>query len=116
MELLGLIIVFPILLLVLGLVFISLTNLSFFWFLPALLLFVVLIGSMRGSANKGGDLEGIDHFRKSIVVFSISLFLPILMKYVLDIFGSVLPVIIFGLLFGFGLVIWGIFIKKSFSL
>lgn len=120
MEILGLVLLWPLLILVIGLAFISVssvwTGLMVFPVFVVLLIFLVgLKGSfgettIKGTATPGADL---DRTRRSIIAFSIALFLPIFVKYLLSVSGGDLPAMILGLVFGFAILIWGMFVKDN---
>jgi hypothetical protein len=55
--------------------------------------------------------------RRGAVAFSIALLLPIFVRFLLAVSGdNNLPVMIIGLIFGFGAIIWGMFIKGNKTL
>lgn len=111
MELLALAIAWPILILLIGLVFLAVGNLSLFFIYPAAFLFFIVLAAFRDKDYKTDYPSQLEHVRRVIVVFSIAILLPLLMRYIMDLSGNVLPVMIAGLFLGFALVIWGIFIR-----
>lgn len=111
MELLAAAIVWPLLILLVGLVFLALGNASLFFIFPAFVLFVIVLASFRDKDYKTDYASQLEHLRRVIVIFSIAILLPLFMRYVMDISGSVLPIMIGGLFLGFALVIWGIFVQ-----
>jgi hypothetical protein len=118
MELLALVIVWPLLLLITGLVFISASNVSsvliMFPLVVVLLVFLFRLNQqLGGTAEVKTELEDLDHARRGVIAFSIALLLPIFIKYMLAVSGNTLPIIILGLIFGFGSLVWGMFIKGN---
>ena len=119
MELLGLVFLWPLLFLVLGVVFISTSDAAGFGLiLPALVVFGIFMFGLTGKLGeeRGHKVDGVgnlDHARRGIISFSIALLLPIFVKYLLAITGSDLPGMILGLILGFGTLVWGMFLKNN---
>ncbi len=120
MEILGLVLLWPLLILVVGLVFISATSVwTGFMVLPV---FVALVFFMLGLQDRLGAAavpsgasteEDLDKSRRGVVAFSLALFLPVFVKYLLIVSGNDLPAMILALVFGFAILIWGMFVKGN---
>jgi len=117
MELLGLALIWPLLLLLVGFVFISSANaaglLTFFVFLFFLVMILgvrTVLQPVQGSASNADQL---DQIRRAAAAFSIALLLPIFVKYMLDVYPGNLPTMILGLVIGFGALVWGMFAKGN---
>lgn len=116
MELLGLILIFPFIVLIIGFVFISAWNISGLFIVPiAILLFIFLFGlrDRLGGSGIKTELEDLDRVRRGASTFAIALLLPMFTKYLLAVSGKDLPIMILGLIFGFGVLILGMFIKNN---
>lgn len=117
MEILALAFLWPVLIFVVGFVFISSWSVSGgFLLMPAILLFVILIFGVKNRLGEIGvtqDLKDLDRMRRGIAAFSIALLLPIFVKYLLAVSGNNLSTVILGLVLGFGVVIWGMFMKRN---
>ena len=122
MEILTIIFLWPFLILAAGLVFVAFFDifpvgpigLNFSWIFAILLLFIVLF---RGRKNKPGkpvsELEQLAKLRRFVIIFSISLLVPIFMRYLVLSFNESLVVVIIGLVISFGLISLGIFSKRG---
>lgn len=117
MEMLGLVLLWPLLILVIGLVFLSATSTAGgFIILPLIVVFCIFAFGFKdqlGATKSTVPGEELDQTRRGVVAFSIALFLPIFVKYLLSVSGGDLPAMIIGLIFGFGILIWGMFIKDN---
>lgn len=117
MELLAVALLWPLLLLLVGFVFISGWNISGLLILPIVVIFFIFAfgGNVRlGSAPGIGDeRQQLDRTRRGMVAFSIALLLPMFVEYLLKVSGNNLPTMILALVFGFGAVIWGMFIRHN---
>lgn len=116
MEPLTLVLAWPLLFLVFGVVLIALGEIGFMsfmvWPIIIVLLFIVF-GRARKSSGAPNDIDKLEDTRRWLVVLSIAAFLPLLMRYLLLFSQKSLTVIIAGLLAGFGLTIWAMFIKNN---
>ena len=118
MDLLALVLVWPLLVLTLGIVFVSASDVASSTLFPIfIVLFVFAFGA---SKNLGGapktttnGLEQLDWFRRAAVAFSIALLLPVFVKYLLNLTQNSLATIILGLMLGFGVLLWGMFLKGN---
>jgi hypothetical protein len=117
MEIIGLLLLWPFLLLVLGLVFIAAGDIavaSFGW-----LAFFGILGLLilyAREANKGlikTAEEQLSFIRELVMIISIGTLLPIFVKYLSESFPHSLPLIIVELLIGFGFTLWGMFMKNN---
>ncbi len=138
MELLGLALLWPLLLLLIGFVLISSTNAAAWMLIFAVIgFFAVVIGLVsRPQIPPGAALseaEQLDRIRRGAVAFSIALLLPIFVKFMLDaaspassspLYGygyqaalgtnaQQLPTMILALAIGFGAIVWGMFAKGN---
>lgn len=119
MEVLGLVLLWPLLILVIGLVFISAWSVSSgLLVFPAFFVFLIFVLGLKnslggGSATTSTPTEDLEKTRRGLVAFSIALFLPIFVKYLLSVSGGDLPAMIIGLIFGFGILSWGMFAKNN---
>ncbi len=119
MESLALGLLWPLLLLTIGVVFISASDIAGLGLLlPIIILLIIFVFGLSGKlgeAKQGGsnNVESADHTRRSIIAFSIALLLPIFVKYLLAMTQNNLATIIMGLILGFGVLAWGIFLKNN---
>ncbi len=118
MELLALAFLWPLLFLAVGVVFISASDISGVLLFPIVILFLIFIFGLKErlqGASQGGSsgMEDVDRVRRGIVAFSIALFLPIFARYLLTTSGNSLPAMIIALMFGFGILLWGVFTKGN---
>jgi hypothetical protein len=115
MELLALILAWPLLILIFGLVLITFADIGFLGMLvwPLAIFLLVIAFKGRDATKPHRELEQLENVRRWIVVLSIAALLPILMRYLLLASGKDFPVIILGMLAGFGFLIWGLFIKGN---
>lgn len=123
MELLLFVFLWPFLVLSVGLVFISLSDLtygvgSFAGFLAILFLGAVIAmeRSWTGEQKNKTYIEQLEDVRHIGIIFSIGLLLPIFTRYFIDALGNSLASILLGLVLGFALALWGIFIKNNKTL
>lgn len=121
MEILTIIFIWPFLMLAAGLVFVAFydifpvgpVGLGFSWAFIILLL-IVVFRSRKGEKGKPkSEHEQLEKLRKFVVIFSISLLIPIFMRYLVDAFNESLVIVVVGLAIAFGLIGWGIFAKKG---
>ncbi len=115
MEVLAFVLAWPLLILVFGVVLIALSDIGFLPFLIwpiAIILLIVGLNNAKKSMGAGGDTEKLENLRRWIVVLSISAFLPLLMRYLLLASMESLVILIAGLVAGFALIIWGMFVKN----
>lgn len=119
MELLALVLVWPLIILVLGVVFVSTSDVAgFSLVVPALVIFCIFLFGLVGrlGEEKKTEVEGIgdvDHARRGSISFSIALLLPIFVKYLLATTNNNLGAMILGLIVGFGVLVWGMFIRNN---
>lgn len=121
MELLAFLFIWPFLILVVGLVFLSINilNISALW-LPAIIFLIVLyvmrnkVGeSLSISGRARTELEQLEDIRRVVIIFSISILLPIFTRFFIAAWQNALPGIIFGLSIGFVCLLWGMFVKNN---
>jgi hypothetical protein len=117
MEILAMLIIWPFLILAFGLVFITFDDLitGGFWFI-LLALFLILILVLRDRSRSKNTItseQEMQNLREIVLIISISFLIPIFLKYLFDTFNNSLPVVLGGLVIGFGLAIWGMFIKSN---
>ena len=119
MELLALVFVWPLLILVLGVVFISTSDAAGMGLVvPAIIVFCVFLFGLAGRLGEDKKTEvdtigDVDHARRGSVAFSIALLLPIFVKYLLATTNNNLGAMILGLVVGFGVLVWGMFLKGN---
>jgi hypothetical protein len=122
MEILGLVLLWPLLVLVVGLAFISASSVSnAIIVLPVFVVFLIFVFGLQGKLGTGEvphgavttQTEDLDKARRGVVAFSIALFLPIFVKYLLSVSGGDLTAMILALVFGFAILIWGMFVKDN---
>ncbi len=119
MEILALVLIWPLLFLTIGVVFVSAYDVAGLGLvLPTLVLLVFFLfgligklGEARNSGARGG--VDLDHTRRGVIAFSIALLLFIFIKYLLDLTQNNLGAIILGLVLGFGVLVWGMFLKGN---
>ena len=116
MEALALVFLWPLLALTLGFVFVSAWDINGSSLFPVFIIFIIMVFVMKeklgANSNVDADAKGMDETRRGIVAFSIALLLPILVKYFLLAYGTNLASIVIGLIFGFGILVWGMFVKN----
>jgi hypothetical protein len=116
MEVLFLVMLWPLLVLTLGIVFISVNDLSGMFLLPAALVFLVVAFGMRDRFGLTGGVksekEELDEVRGGSIAFSIGLLIPIFIKYFLEAFKTSLLSFVICILLGFGVLVWGMFVKN----
>jgi hypothetical protein len=116
MGFLALALMWPLLFLIIGFVFVSAWSVSGFLFAPAIILFFIIVFGLKGQIAGSGprtELENLDRVRRGAATFSIALLPPMFVKYLLAVSGNDLSTMILGLIFGFGVIIWGMFIKHN---
>ena len=116
MDFFAIIIAWPLFILVIGLVFISAADISSMFILPMVLVFLFILLGLKGrlgGAAAQTQVEDLDKVRRGAATFSIALLLPIFVKYLLAASDKSLAAMILALIFGFGVVIWGMFIKNN---
>jgi hypothetical protein len=117
MEILAAALLWPFLLLLVGFVFVFGSSISGMFLFPMALAFLVIVFGMRNEL--GGDSRAtdaandLDKIRRGAVVFSIILLLPMFTKYLLAASSDSLLMMILGLLFGFGVIVWGMLMKNN---
>ncbi len=117
MELLGLALMWPLIVLVVGFVFISSADAAGVMTVLVFFFLIIMVFGVRTvtKPEKGALSEGqqLDQVRRSTIAFSIAFLLPIFVKYMLDASGDTLAAMILALAMGFGALVWGIFIKNN---
>lgn len=122
MDLLSFIFIWPFLIFVLGLLYVSANdwgNMSFFGIFILMLSFLavsILVKKDSDVAKANGEdstITQLDNLRRSLVSVSIALLLPIFVRYLVEGFAKELWVIILGLIVGFGFTVWGMFAKNN---
>jgi hypothetical protein len=124
MELLLILLAWPLIIFAVGLLFITFGDfsggfflwggrgpLSIFWWV---VLVVAAMWFFR-SRSQRKPVEGtarVEQLQRGLTIASLSLLLPVFVRYLILSTENALPVVLFGLAFGFGLVIWGMFIKQ----
>jgi hypothetical protein len=117
MELVALMFLWPFLILAFALIFVAFSDLAlggFGWIFVALV--IVLFFLMREKNRQKtpmSNMQQLETLRQIIITMSISLLIPIFVRYMFDAFDRSLAVILTGLVIGFGLAIWGMFIKSN---
>ena len=119
MDLLALIFIWPFLILAVGLVFIAIGDVSHlgtwgfsFWPIwPVVLGALIILWPKLKQAGKEGTAVELALFRTWMLVFSIALLLPIFTRYLVETFSTSLVSIIAALIFGFAVVVGGIFMR-----
>jgi hypothetical protein len=117
MELLALLFIWPFLILAFGLVFIAFEDLSLgggllVFFFAMLAVLVILARTRNNSRLVHDNMAQLKELRRIVVITSIAALLPIFLRYLFDSFEHSLPVILAGLLIGFGFMLWGMFVKN----
>lgn len=117
MELLALALLWPFLMLLVGFVFLSGWSISGLLIVPIVVAFFVFAFGMNvklgGGSDLGDEKQQLDRVRRGLIAFSIALLLPMFIEYLIKVSGNNLPTMILALVFGFGAVIWGMFIKHN---
>jgi hypothetical protein len=118
MELLALLFIWPFLILAFGLVFIAFSDLALggggmTLFILALILVLVMLARSRNQKGPAHDeITQLKELRRMVVALSIAALLPIFVRYMFDAYEHTLPIIIIGLILGFGIILWGMFEKN----
>ncbi len=117
MELLAIALMWPSLILVVGMVFISLTDVGASFSMLAGLFFLILVFGLRdklgGEKRAANEAEQLEEVRRGVVAFSLALLLPIFVRYLLDLSEKSLSGMILCLILSFGMAIWGMFAKDN---
>ena len=119
MELLALVFVWPLLILTLGIVFISASDVAGMGLIvPVVVVFLIFLFGLTGRLGEekysaGDTVKEADHTRRGSIAFSIALLLPIFIKYLLATTDNSLLAMILGLIVGFGVLVWGMFLKNN---
>lgn len=120
MELLLAIILWPFVVFAVGLALILLFDVSgpgifgafsAFWWVLLLVVLVVMGRKNKLSGKPQTAYEQLETTRQFAIIASIALLLPIFVRYLFKVFDSGLPAAILGLMLGFGVAAWGMFIK-----
>ncbi|OHA49528.1 MAG: hypothetical protein A2991_04245 [Candidatus Terrybacteria bacterium RIFCSPLOWO2_01_FULL_58_14] len=84
-----------------------------FWLLPFALLWFVFSRNnpLRAKARTLTASEQLETVRRYAAIFSIALLLPIFVRYIVEFTDKSLAGVILGLVLGFGLAVWGMFLK-----
>ena len=119
MEVLALVLVWPLLLLAMGFVFVSAFDVAgVALMIPIIVLIVIFLFGLTGKLGeakkeKSDTVGDLDHTRRGVVALAIALLLPIFVKYLLAMTENNLATIIMGLILGFGVLVWGMFLKNN---
>jgi hypothetical protein len=117
MEFLAILIIWPFLILAFGLVFITFEDVAFggFWLIFFGLIIIAALMTRERNKLKGQvtSYQELQTLRELVLIMSISLLIPIFLRYLFETFEHTLAVTILGLIIGFGLAIWGMFIKSN---
>lgn len=123
MQLLALVLVWPALLLVLAVLFVSLGNLNYVLVIPAFIVMLILISVFNdGKDNNLGDQSfhagDLEKIRRGVITFSIGIFFPLFVRYFLTSFypSSKVITLVIAMLIAFGVLTWGIFIHQNKAL
>jgi hypothetical protein len=115
MELLAFVLLWPLLLLVLSVLFLSSWDVGGgFLLFPMLIVFIIMTFGLKnclGNPNGTSEPENLDALRRGIVAFSMGLLLPVWVRYFLVAANDHLAAIVISLAFGFGILMWGMFLK-----
>ncbi len=131
MELLALVIVWPFLIFATGLIFIAfstsftsydgysgfemmggLVNLLF-WVFLFFLIYLIATRHSRKNFSHLTPIQQLSVFRSWTITFSIALILPIFVRYIVDALNHSLLSIIAGIVIGFSVILWGMFMKVN---
>lgn len=119
MEILALVLLWPLITLMLGLVFVSSWDVASSFLFLIIIFFLVIIFGLKNKwtgTEKGIKLteqESLEGVRRGATAFSIALLLPIFMQYLLRVSDESLLMIVAGLVISFGILTWGMFIKNN---
>ncbi|HEX5429944.1 MAG TPA: hypothetical protein VFX17_02575 [Patescibacteria group bacterium] len=123
MGIIAILFLWPFLIIALGLVFVafgSLFNIGLAWlfiFLALILLFILISQQnnhhFASTKTRMTSWEELHVLREMVITMSISLLIPIFTRYLLDSFHKNLISVIAGLIIGFSLTTWGMFIKNN---
>lgn len=116
MEILGLIIIWPFLILAIGLVGIAFFDSPYYisgFAFPLLLVVVIYLFSLLRKSRGPQTRTQVESLRRALSTISIGFLFPIFVKYLIEGFDTSLLVVIIGLIIGFALTISGLFIKNK---
>lgn len=109
----------PFIVLAVGIAFVSVFDIfhGFFGFSWLVAFFVVWAllkarGGAKSLAPEQKNYEQLNQLRRSLVMLSIAMLFPVFVRYLVDAFMGVLPIVILALLLSFGFLIWGLFVKQ----
>jgi len=120
MYILTLILLWPLIFFTTGLVFVAFLNLfkGGFAFSSFLILLIIIHSffqekKLKESPKELSALEQLESTRRTLLIFSTSLLFPIFIRYLIESFDKSLIVVILGLIIGFTLLVWGMFINHN---
>lgn len=124
MEILALLLIWPFLILALGLVFVAGTGSGagifpafsgFFWTVLIIILLILYFRNRKHFIQQSAGQQ-LEFVRKLLVTFSIALLIPIFLRYLTGSLNHSLLVILIGLLAAFGLILWTLTARVSWVL
>lgn len=121
MDALIFVLIWPLLVFVLGVAFISLGDLSLggWWLLILVIGYFILMpfrAAVRKETSSTGNIGQLEVLRQMIITFALALLAPVFIKYLIEALHTSLAAIIGGLIFGFALVVWGVFTRNNKAL
>ncbi|MEY4731460.1 MAG: hypothetical protein RL681_406 [Candidatus Parcubacteria bacterium] len=119
MELLAFVLVWPFLILALGLVGIAawswsgaFLTLPWLWaFILIILVWIVFLGRARNIGQGKSSIEQLALVRRGVIAISIAALLPTFARYAVQSLHTSLPGVIFALIFGFWMMLWGMMMR-----
>jgi|GEM_PF-814326 len=120
MEPLSFVFIWPFIVFILGLLYVSASSWASFLGVYLLIMIFLAILILIKKSNDAVKVKGedsafarLDNFRRSLVSVSVAFLLPIFVRYLVEGFDKTLVVIILGLVVGFGFTLWGMFAKSN---
>ncbi|MST04124.1 MAG: hypothetical protein EXS49_00965 [Candidatus Pacebacteria bacterium] len=121
MGILAFVLVWPLIILCLGIGFISFFDVldfpfsNFFVVLALIVVSIVYLVNRKPEHESENNLNSEESvsFRRFSIILSISIFSPVFLRYLVLAFNQSLAVILFGIVFGYGLFLMGFFKKDN---
>ena len=118
MRTLAFVILWPFLIFAIAVSFIAFSDLDFTgWWVILLVISLFLISPFKktvvGDRPVISPTEQLEVIRQSAVTFALALLAPVFIRYLIETFHTSLAAVIGGLIYGFALVVWGMFIKNN---
>lgn len=118
MEVLAFVIIWPFLIFAVAVSFIAFADLNFAnWWILFLVIGLFLVSpfkrAIKGDKLAISTLEQLEVIRQTSITFALALLAPVFIRYLIEAFNTSLVAVIGGLVYGFVLVVWGMFTKNN---